>query len=240
MVVPPRIQFLSELFLDGGFSQEQEKCKEYGVSLITPIGKPGCGKGTLLDALDNFFELQRISTGDIFRNPHKADCFFSKQADALVELCQYFVIEQKQLLPDDLTTKAFGIYLLDKLEKKEFDPTYSVVADVFPRTMGQYKLTQTFAPVDYFIFIDVDDFTSLDRQRSRAKLQNRPDNGQEHARLDEYRKVTVPLVSHIKSNGRTKHAPARIKSLYLNGVTSKQSVLEQFLRLSDELNLKRN
>lgn len=187
-------------FLDGGIHQDMKRMADYGLSLLVPLGKPGAGKGTHMERLVEEFDVQKFTTGDIFRNPSRAGCFTDQQAKDLADLCQYHVIEQKNLLPDDLTTKAVIQYLSHNIENNSFNPREIIIADVFPRTLNQFYLAEHFAHFVAFLYFDVTDELSLIRQRHRAKNSNRPDNGQEVERLKEYYSVTHPLVEHLQTN----------------------------------------
>lgn len=199
MNLPVEIKNSYKRFLDTVFTDtELKELQSYEVTFVTPLGKPGAGKGTLLKNLSKGYVVQVIGTGDIFRNPHAANCFDGQQASDLQLLCTHYVSEQKKLLPDDITTKAFGRYVLSKLRAGELDPSNIIFADVYPRTIPQVDHAITLGTLHSVILFTLPDDISLQRQRKRATEIDRPDNGQEYARLKEYYDQTHPLVEMLK------------------------------------------
>ena len=87
------------------------------------FGPPGSGKGTQAELIVNKFNLQHISTGDVFRKNIREKTDLGKQAS------QY--MEQGQLVPDEGT-----VNLLSN-ELDSFSHSQGFIFDGFPRTVPQ-------------------------------------------------------------------------------------------------------
>ena len=75
------------------------------------MGAPGSGKGTFSSRIKDEFNLNHISTGDIFRANIANDTPLGQQAKAYTE--------KGLLVPDEITNKMVADYLANLTDKKE-------------------------------------------------------------------------------------------------------------------------
>lgn len=93
--------------------------------IILLTGLPGVGKGTQADLLVDKYNIQHLSTGNVFRALMKEETELAK------ELNNY--IKEGKLVPDELTIKI----LKQELQKEEYKNGF--LLDGFPRTTNQAK-----------------------------------------------------------------------------------------------------
>lgn len=89
------------------------------------MGGPGAGKGTMSEKILRKYNVQHISTGDIFRNE------MANQTELGILAKSY--IDQGLLVPDDVTNQMVKSYL----EKTDLGNGY--LLDGYPRTIDQAK-----------------------------------------------------------------------------------------------------
>lgn len=89
------------------------------------MGGPGAGKGTMSEKILKKYNVQHISTGDIFRNEMANQTELGKLAKSY--------IDQGLLVPDDVTNQMVKSYL----EKADLGNGY--LLDGYPRTIDQAK-----------------------------------------------------------------------------------------------------
>ena len=89
------------------------------------LGKQGAGKGTQAERLARYFEVPRVSTGDMFRAAVEAGTESGLQAK--------HYMEQGELVPDDIVITI----VQDRLDEQ--DAMEGFVLDGFPRTAEQAK-----------------------------------------------------------------------------------------------------
>lgn len=90
---------------------------------IILLGAPGAGKGTVAKKLAETYNMETISTGDIFRSAIKNETELGKQVKAIVE--------RGDLVPDELTIAL----VKERLSKNDFENGF--ILDGFPRTVAQ-------------------------------------------------------------------------------------------------------
>ena len=174
---------------------------------IIVFGPPGSGKGTLSKKIAQDFQIEQISTGDLFREIIMGDSELSKTVKEL--------IANGNLIPDEITNDLVKTKLQEKNGKEGF------ILDGYPRTLSQAQALETFSKIDKVIFIEVGDETIVDRVCSRRicsncgeiynikenniskcskcghKLIQRDDDKPEviKNRLEVYKKETTPLIN---------------------------------------------
>lgn len=94
---------------------------------IIMLGAPGTGKGTIGAEICKHYNLNHVSTGDIFREEIKNKTELGKIAD------EY--ISQGKLVPDELTIK---------MVEKRLEVDENVILDGFPRTVEQAEALKRF------------------------------------------------------------------------------------------------
>lgn len=93
--------------------------------IVIMLGAPGSGKGTISKLLSSDFEIEHISTGDMFREESASGSELGK------ELQSY--MSKGELVPDETVIRI----LESRLDRKEAEN--GVVLDGFPRTIAQAK-----------------------------------------------------------------------------------------------------
>lgn len=193
------------------------------------MGAPGSGKGTFSSRIKDEFNLNHISTGDIFRANIANDTPLGQQAKAYTE--------KGLLVPDEITNKMVADYLANLTDKKN-----GYLLDGYPRTLDQAKAFEqmtkgTDLAVDVVVAMDVpfDVLTKRITGRRTCKkcgaiyniyttppqteeicdvcgepLSQRKDDNEESlkVRLDEYAKNTEPVIVYYEEKGIVKHINA--------------------------------
>lgn len=186
------------------------------------MGAPGSGKGTFSSRIKEEFNLNHISTGDIFREN------ISKGTPLGLEAKKY--TEQGLLVPDEITNNMVKEYLSQLADKKNGYLLYG-----YPRTLDQAKafeaLTEgTDLAVEQIVVMDVpfDELTRRITGRRLCKncgaifniyskpskkegicdecgsqLSQRKDDNEESlkVRLDEYAANTEPVIAYYEDKG---------------------------------------
>lgn len=183
------------------------------------MGAPGSGKGTFSTKIKEEFNLNHISTGDIFRANIAGGTELGLQAKAYSE--------KGLLVPDEITNKMVKDYLNTLEDKKN-----GYLLDGYPRTLAQAKAFEemtngTDLAVEKIVYMDVpfDELTRRITGRRTCKncgeiyniyskptkfdgvcdvcggeLTQRKDDNEESlkVRLDEYAKNTEPVIAYYE------------------------------------------
>lgn len=186
------------------------------------MGAPGSGKGTFSSMIKDEFNLNHISTGDIFRANIANETELGLQAKAYTE--------KGLLVPDEITNKMVKDYLSTLEDKKN-----GYLLDGYPRTLDQAKAFEqmtdgTDLAVEQILVMDVsfDELTRRITGRRTCKncgeiyniyskptkvenicdncgheLSQRKDDNAESlkVRLDEYAKNTEPVIAYYEAKG---------------------------------------
>ncbi len=186
------------------------------------MGAPGSGKGTFSSMIKDEFNLNHISTGDIFRANIANGTELGIQAKAYAE--------KGLLVPDEITNKMVKEYLSNLEDKKN-----GYLLDGYPRTLDQAKAFEemtegTDLAVEKIVVMDVsfDELTRRITGRRTCKkcgeiyniyskptkvenicdncgneLSQRKDDNAESlkVRLDEYAKNTEPVIAYYENKG---------------------------------------
>lgn len=160
------------------------------------FGKPGAGKGTQAEFLKEKYNLEHISTGDLFRNNMKHDTDLGKLAKSY--------IDKGDLVPDEVTIKM----LEDAVDK---NPDASgFIFDGFPRTTAQAEaldkfLTSKNMKINATIALEADDEILIQRLLERGKISGRSDDQDANKirnRFEEYNLKTAPLKDYYEAQGK--------------------------------------
>ncbi|MEO0059071.1 MAG: adenylate kinase [Bacteroidota bacterium] len=163
---------------------------------IVLFGKPGAGKGTQAEFLKSKYNLEHLSTGDIFR-------YNIKNETELGKLAKIFM-ENGELVPDDVTIKMLN----DAVEKNSHAAGF--LFDGFPRTIAQAEALDDFLAskneiITATIALDADDEILVQRLLERGKTSGRTDDqdvGKIRNRYTEYNQKTAPLADFYKSQNK--------------------------------------
>ena len=177
---------------------------------IVLLGAPGAGKGTQAEFITKKFNLEHISTGDMFRKNIK------EKTSVGLKALQY--IEKGQLVPDEVTIELVNV----TVEGKD-----DYMLDGFPRNIEQAKALDSFAAIDCVVNIDVAAEKLMNRITGRrvcskcgktyhistmasdvcvcgGELIQRSDDMPETVlkRLEVYEEHTKPLIEHYTKLGK--------------------------------------
>ena len=189
------------------------------------MGAPGSGKGTFSTKIKEEFNLNHISTGDIFRANIAGGTELGLQAKAYSE--------KGLLVPDEITNKMVKDYLNTLEDKKN-----GYLLDGYPRTLAQAKAFEemtegTDLAVEKIVYMDVpfDELTRRITGRRTCKkcgeiyniyskpskvegvcdvctgalIQRKDDHiDTVKTRLETYHKETEPLKDYYEAQGKLK------------------------------------
>lgn len=183
---------------------------------ILILGPQGSGKGTQARRIAVEYCIAHVSTGDMFRAAIAAGTPLGLQVEPL--------LASGRLVPDDLTIELIRARL------QESDALGGFVLDGFPRTMAQAEaLDATLAGIgrglDVVLELLVAEEVCVERMLGRAREEGRGDDTPEviAARLEVYRRETVPVVEHYRATGR------------LVGIRAERTPDEVFAEIQDTL-----
>lgn len=193
------------------------------------MGAPGSGKGTFSSKIKEEYNLNHISTGDIFRANISQGTELGLQAKAYAE--------QGKLVPDEITNKMVKDYLATLSDKKN-----GYLLDGYPRTLDQAKAFEemtdgTDLAVDVILAMDVPTDVLTRRitgrrtckecgeiyniyskptkvegvcDRCGGELTQRKDDNEESlkVRLDEYSNNTKPVIDYYEKKNMVSHINA--------------------------------
>ena len=196
---------------------------------ILIMGGPGAGKGTMSAKITEKYNINHISTGDIFRSEISNQTELGKLAKSYMD--------QGLLVPDEVTNQMVKSYL-EHLE----DPKNGFLLDGYPRTLDQAlafnELSEgTALAIDKVIAMELDFSVLAGRITGRrlckncgeiyhlvtkapkkegvcdvcgGELYQRKDDTEESlkVRLDEYTKQTQPVLDYYDEKGRVRHINA--------------------------------
>lgn len=193
------------------------------------MGAPGSGKGTFSSKIKEEYNLNHISTGDIFRANISQGTELGLQAKAYAE--------QGKLVPDEITNKMVKDYLATLSDKKN-----GYLLDGYPRTLDQAKAFEemtdgTDLAVDVILAMDVPTDVLTRRitgrrtckdcgeiyniyskptkvegvcDRCGGELTQRKDDNEKSlkVRLDEYSNNTEPVIDYYEKKNMVSHINA--------------------------------
>ena len=159
------------------------------------FGPPGAGKGTQSDKIIEKYQLQHISTGDMFR----------AHISNKTELCQEVqnILDNGILVPDEITIRM----LEDEMSR--YTDVKGFILDGFPRTVPQAEALDRFLEskghkVNLVLELVVSQSEIEHRIAERAKVSGRADDNAEKLikRIDEYFTKTVHVLPYYEGQGK--------------------------------------
>lgn len=209
---------------------------------IVLMGCPGAGKGTQSAKLQQKFDLQHISTGEVLRKEIASGSELGKKIAG--------IINNGNLVPDDMMA-AMLENIVKKAEK-------GVILDGFPRTVAQAKILDDMMQrlgknINLVIMIDLPEREVVNRICSRrqckkcgailhvnvespltmcstcgGELYSRPDDTPERAkhRLEVYHKDTLPVKNYYLNSG---------KYVEVNGDQTPEQVFEDIVQILEKV-----
>lgn len=193
------------------------------------MGAPGSGKGTFSQRIKTDYNLNHISTGDIFRENISKGTELGKKAQSYTE--------NGKLVPDEITNAMVADYLASLPDKKN-----GYLLDGYPRTLAQAKAFEemtkgTEQAVDLVLSMEVPEDVLTKRITGRRTckkcgeiyniyykapqqdeicdvcgepLSQRKDDNEESlkTRLGEYHANTAPVIDHYEDMDMVAHIDA--------------------------------
>jgi len=119
------------------------------------FGPPGSGKGTYASRLKEKFDLEKISTGDIFREEVKKGSELGKKVEAY--------LKRGELVPDEIVVEVV------KERIKNLD---NFILDGFPRTVKQAEALEKITKIDAIIKINAHEEILVEKISGRRICSN--------------------------------------------------------------------
>ncbi|AWW30306.1 adenylate kinase [Echinicola strongylocentroti] len=163
---------------------------------IVLFGPPGAGKGTQSEKLIAKYELEHISTGDLFRK-HLGE------GTDLGKLARKYM-DEGRLVPDEVVIGMVD----DKIKNTEAAKGF--ILDGFPRTVAQAEaldalLEEKNMGISGMIALDVPEEELKERIRHRGKTSGRADDQDEekiNTRIKVYKEETLPVATYYEKQGK--------------------------------------
>jgi len=162
---------------------------------IVMFGAPGSGKGTQAKQMAEKFQLEHVSTGDLFRYEisHKTPLGLKAQE----------IINRGDLCPDDITLGMLRNHIEKHADSKGF------ILDGVPRTIKQAEMLDdptffTNLNITKVLYLKVDMEEVQRRILKRAEIEKRADDTVEavKARVENFFAQTMPLVDYYRNQGK--------------------------------------
>lgn len=152
---------------------------------ILIMGPQGCGKGTQAAIISQRLGLPHLSMGQLLRE--------ARDQYEEIRIAQ----EKGELVPDHIVRAV----LVARLAQP--DCMHGYILDAFPRSESQYQSAEGIVEPTAVIVIHVPFEISMDRMRSRARLEKRDDDTPEamRRRLEIYEEETKPIIEKYRSMG---------------------------------------
>lgn len=119
------------------------------------FGPPGSGKGTYSMRLRERYGLEKISTGDIFRDEIKRGTILGKKIENY--------LKEGKLVPDDIVIEVV---------KRKLEGLENFILDGFPRTVEQAKVLDSITKIDAIIKINAHKEILIEKISARRICSN--------------------------------------------------------------------
>ena len=162
---------------------------------LVMFGAPGSGKGTQAKQMAEKFNLQHVSTGDLFRYEisHKTPLGLKAQE----------IINRGDLCPDDITLGMLRNHIEQHADSKGF------IFDGVPRIIKQAEMLDdpaffTNLDITKVIYLKVEMEEVQRRILKRAEIEQRADDtpATVKARVENFFAQTMPLVEYYQKQGK--------------------------------------
>ena len=184
---------------------------------IIIFGPPGAGKGTQSGLLIEKYNLNHISTGDLFRWHTKNETPLGKKVKE--------IMDSGNLVSDDITIAML------KEEVEKHPDVHGFLFDGFPRTVAQAKALDTLmesmsTAIHGVIELKVSEEEVRARIAKRKSIENRVDDDEDklNKRIEEYFNKTVHVLPYYENQGRLKT---------VNGIGAIEKIFEEISIVAD-------
>jgi len=186
---------------------------------IVMFGAPGSGKGTQAKQMAEKFQLEHVSTGDLFRYEisHKTPLGLKAQE----------IINRGDLCPDDITLGMLRNHIEKHADSKGF------IFDGVPRTIKQAEMLDdpsffTDLDITKVIYLKVEMEEVQRRILKRAEIEQRADDtpATVKARVENFFAQTMPLVDYYEKQG---------KLVEINGMQDIEQVFSDICKVIETL-----
>lgn len=186
---------------------------------IILFGAPGCGKGTQAARIQEKYNINHISTGEVIRGEISRGTELGKSMQSY--------IEAGKLAPDSIVIGMIRNYMT------EHKDAVGNIFDGFPRTTAQAEefdriLAEDGLSVNVMVYMDVPEQELVNRILLRGKDSGRADDASEDVirnRIAVYREQTEIVAEHYSKQG---------KYVAVDGVGSMDEVFERICKVIDE------
>jgi adenylate kinase len=186
---------------------------------IVLLGAPGSGKGTQARLISEKYNLDHVSTGELFRQE------IASQSPVGLHVKE--IIERGNLCPDNLTLDMLVHHINTYVNNNGF------IFDGVPRTIDQAKMIDGIGyhqtiPITVVIDIQVDEAEVTDRIVKRSQLEGRSDDVIHilKQRISNYFELTKPLEYYYAEQGKIQT---------INGMQSIETVFETICSILDNI-----
>jgi len=192
--------------------------RRYKMTIISLIGRSGCGKGTQIDFLKKDTGFEVIKTGSLLRQKASEDDFLGKKIGEF--------LSQGRIMP---TPVVFSLWMPKLIEIRNSSSPSGVIFDGNPRKLYEAKMLEEvfemFGWQGSFFPIHL----KISREEAERRLLERgreDDNSEEiKNRLDWFETEVVPVLQFYKEKG------------YLIEVNGEQSIEEVYKDIKKVLKL---
>lgn len=162
---------------------------------IVIFGPPGAGKGTQSAKIIEKYELEHISTGDMFRMHISENTELGKRVKQ--------ILADGLLVPDSITIDMLEDKVQNSPDAKGF------IFDGFPRTVAQAEALDDFLAgkeekIDLVLQLDVTESIIKKRIEERQKVSGRSDDEADKLlrRIKEYFDKTIHVLPYYENQGK--------------------------------------
>ncbi|BAZ04989.1 adenylate kinase family protein [Calothrix sp. NIES-3974] len=190
---------------------------------VVILGGSGSGKSTQAERICRYFQIQRVSTGEVLREAITQSAVLDDPQLQELGLHAQPYIEQGELVPDDLMIE----FIRSRLKKPDVSKGW--VLEGYPRTAFQaeeldFLLDELGQKLDWCVYLQVPEAVMVNRSVERSLPDDQPEII--HRRVELFYDCTVPILEYYDRRRRL---------LTINGDQSPDAVEDEIIRLLSEV-----
>lgn len=191
---------------------------------VVILGGSGSGKSTQAERICHYFQIHRVSTGEVLREATtQLAVIDDPQLQQLGRRAQPY-IEQGELVPDELMIE----FIRSRLKKPDVSTGW--VLEGYPRTAFQaeeldFLLDELGQKLDWCVYLQVPEAVMVNRSVERSLPDDQPEII--HRRVELFYDCTVPILEYYDRRRRL---------LTINGDQSPDVVEDEIIRLLSATN----